>query len=404
MCLCCPPAISALFCLWAQSGCSKSSVAGALTFFPPDPPLYEFERRDEAGNVLARDEYGNDDEGNKKNMELESNDSNLAQTESPDSAEAYDATHRVGETKERMHSPAQQLVDKAKELRHQAQIKNERDAKDRKFNVQYKLKLDSRLAIPRYERDAVEAIKIPAKNGIHVAAVIYRITAAERQTTIHETSSGTEPVLSKRQRQPKTIIYSHGNATDVGAMFPLQAVIAHSLDCNVVMYDYSGFGESGGMPLEEHTYNDIEAVYEYTLKHVANNDPSSIVLYGQSVGGGPCCYLAQKYSQIGGMVLHSAFTSGMRVLTPSRLLACLDIYPNIDRIKKVNCPVLVIHGRLDEEVEIAHGVSLYQAVPEHLQREPWWVSDRGHNDITEGPGKLAEYIRRLRNYLTSLDG
>ena len=81
----------------------------------------------------------------------------------------------------------------------------------------------------------------------------------------------------------------------------------------------------------------------------------------------------------------------------------MDIYPNIDRIKKVKCPVMVIHGRLDEEVEVAHGVSLHQAVPEHLQREPWWVTDRGHNDITEGPGKLAEYIRRLRSFFMSLD-
>lgn len=87
----------------------------------------------------------------------------------------------------------------------------------------------------------------------------------------------------------------------------------------------------------------------------------------------------------------------------NRLLACLDIYPNIDRIKKVKCPVMVIHGRLDEEVEMSHGLALHQAVPDELKRDPWWVSDRGHNDITEGPGKLAEYIRRIRNYLQSLD-
>ena len=52
MCFCCPPAISALFCLWVQSGFSKGTVAGALTFFPPDPPLYKFQRRDEEGNLI----------------------------------------------------------------------------------------------------------------------------------------------------------------------------------------------------------------------------------------------------------------------------------------------------------------------------------------------------------------
>ena len=87
-----------------------------------------------------------------------------------------------------------------------------------------------------------------------------------------------------------------------------------------------------------------------------------------------------------------------------RLLACLDIYPNIDRIKHVNCPVMVIHGKLDQEVDISHGVQLHRAVPSHLRRDPWWVPDRGHNDITDGSGKLAEYIRRIRAYLQSLDG
>ena len=86
-----------------------------------------------------------------------------------------------------------------------------------------------------------------------------------------------------------------------------------------------------------------------------------------------------------------------------RALACLDIYPNIDRIKKVRCPVMVIHGCLDQEVDVSHGQELHRLVPTQYQRDPWWVRDRGHNDIIEGPGKLAEYIRRMRGFVNSLD-
>lgn len=339
-CCCCPPAISALFCLWVQSGCSKSSVAGALTFFPPEPPLYEFERQDDNGNRLP------DDNGDKDGNDLHLTSSTDAQADG-NGQQIEDPTHRTGETKERMQSPAQQLVDRAKELRELAKIRNARDARDHAKGVKFKLRLDPRLAVPPYDENAVEAVKIPAaKNGIHVAAVIYRITAtqsyarsppkqpqytfssddddddhdiAEADSHSDNNNEEQQPEEPPKDRpQPKTIIYSHGNATDIGAMFPLQAVLAHSLDCNVVMYDYSGFGESGGVPLEPNTYRDIEAVYQYTLEHVANNDPSSIILYGQSVGGGPCCHLALKDQKVGGMILHSAFTSGMRVLTPSR--------------------------------------------------------------------------------------
>lgn len=65
---------------------------------------------------------------------------------------------------------------------------------------------------------------------------------------------------------------------------------------------------------------------------------------------------------------------------------------------------MIIHGKLDEEVNVSHGVSLHQAVPDEFKRDPWWVTDRGHNDITEGPGKLAAYIEKLRGFLGSLDG
>jgi abhydrolase domain-containing protein 17 len=64
---------------------------------------------------------------------------------------------------------------------------------------------------------------------------------------------------------------------------------------------------------------------------------------------------------------------------------------------------MVIHGCLDQEVDVSHGQDMQRAVPLQYQRPPWWVSDRGHNDITDGPGKLAEYVRRLRGFVLSLD-
>jgi hypothetical protein len=92
----------------------------------------------------------------------------------------------------------------------------------------------------------------------------------------------------------------------------------------------------------------------------------------------------------------------MSITTTNSALACLDIYPNIDRIKYVKCPVMVLHGCLDQEVDVSHGQVLHDAVPERYQRPPWWVPDRGHNDLTDGPGRLAEYIRRLRTFLDHL--
>lgn len=395
MCCCCPSAISALFCLWVQSGFSKGTVAGALTFFPPEPPLYQFERLDKEGNPLPDEDDDDEDE----NKEEEKNDTEQQNGEADEGVEIvtdgnYQA--REGQTKEKVRSPAQQFTDQAKVLRKRGKIRNARDNKDAQNGVNYKLVLDPRLDPPRFRSGGtVTAVKIPSgkdasKDRSHCAAIVCQVPPG----IADKTSDG---------KKTMTIIYSHGNATDVGAMYPLQVILSNSLECNVVSYDYSGYGESGGVAMEKNTYSDIAGVFDWTLRNVCGGDESRIILYGQSVGSGPCCYLAKQIDGLGGMVLHSPFMSGMRVLTPSRALACLDIYPNINRVRKAKCPVMIIHGRLDEEVPVTQGMGMYEAIPDHLKRDPWWVPDRGHNDITEGPGKLAEYVRRLRGFLTSLD-
>jgi hypothetical protein len=62
----------------------------------------------------------------------------------------------------------------------------------------------------------------------------------------------------------------------------MQSILVQSLEANVVCYDYSGYGESGGVAQENNTYSDIKAVYNYCVDHVATN-PKNIILYGQSV-------------------------------------------------------------------------------------------------------------------------
>lgn len=178
-------------------------------------------------------------------------------------------------------------------------------------------------------------------------------------------------------------------------------MLAKNLKCNVLVYDYSGYGESGGIPMEKNTYRDVKLVYEWVVKNVTHHE-HNVILYGQSVGSGPSCYLASRRLNVGGLVLHSPFTSGMRVLTPNRALACLDIFPNIDRIKKVKCPVFIIHGQKDTEVAFEHGLALHAAVPDDCKRDPWWVRDRGHNDVCDGPN-IVEYMQKMNKFVRSLD-
>ena len=424
---CCPPAITALFYLWVRSGFSKGSVAGALTFFPPDPPLYKFQRVDENGEALPDrndeddadasdaldgsgvnddEEKDDDDDSDLGTFEIDSKPSSPGpegKQSNGSKANDYDGTpnrQRRREAQEQQ-DPIAAMTARSDRLRKRAKCRARRDALDAKRGVTYRFLPDVATLgnLPSFH-GTVAAVKVgpQKKTGSYIAALLYKLPESECNANT------------------KTILYSHGNATDVGAMSGLQCLIAKSLKCHVVVYDYSGYGESGGVPMEKNTYRDVKMMYEWVVENVtgpqlkrcgsgggeAKSPEHNVILYGQSVGSGPSCYLASRRSNVGGLILHSPFTSGMRVLTPSRALACLDIFPNIDRIKKVKCPVFIIHGQKDQEVAFEHGLCLQAAVPEDCQRDPWWIPDKGHNDITDGPG-IVEYLERLNRFVRSLD-
>ncbi|KAM0982254.1 hypothetical protein ACFX2A_015497 [Malus domestica] len=108
-------------------------------------------------------------------------------------------------------------------------------------------------------------------------------------------------------------------------------------------FDYSGYGASTGKPSEFNTYYDIEAVYN-CLKSDYEIRQEDLIVYGQSVGSGPTLHLASQLKKLRAVVLHSAILSGIRVLYPVRLTFWFDIFKNIDKIRHVSCPVLVIHN------------------------------------------------------------
>jgi fermentation-respiration switch protein FrsA (DUF1100 family) len=173
-----------------------------------------------------------------------------------------------------------------------------------------------------------------------------------------------------------TILYSHGNAEDLGRVRS-QLYALHSLGFSVLGYDYHGYGTSEGTPNEENCYADVNAAYEY-LTQTLHVPPERIIVLGRSVGGGPSVDLCARKA-CGGLILESAFTSAFR----TTWIGCVvpgDRFRNLDKISKVRCPVLVMHGRDDMIVPFRHGQQLYAAAGE--PKRCLWVEGAGHNDFT----------------------
>ena len=166
---------------------------------------------------------------------------------------------------------------------------------------------------------------------------------------------------------------------------------------NAVVYEYTGFGESNGrIPSDQSLYDDIETVYLYLTENLGI-EPEQIVLYGRSIGSGPSCFLAEKYS-LGGVILHSAIASALRVVFNLRFTLPFDKFPNIDRVRNIDCPVYVIHGRRDEIVPFRHGEALFAKSKEKYP--PYWVDGAGHNNVE----KFApDYLIRIRQFLLHIE-
>ena len=188
------------------------------------------------------------------------------------------------------------------------------------------------------------------------------------------------------------LLYSHGNAEDLGMIrYRMKQYVERG--CGIAAYDYEGYGQSGGTPSESATYRDIERVWTWLVEE-QKIAPESIVIHGFSLGTGPSCHLAEKV-KARALVLEAPFLSTFAVAGMDFLP--LDRFPNIDRIAKIEMPLLIIHGDADRIIPHAHGEKLFEAANE--PKKFYTVEGAGHNNILLKAGE--RYWMTLKEFLDS---
>jgi fermentation-respiration switch protein FrsA (DUF1100 family) len=216
------------------------------------------------------------------------------------------------------------------------------------------------------------------------------------------------PMIFMNRQSPYTVIFSHGNAEDLGMCFEWFNRVSRRMGINIVCYDYEGYGLAKGTPSEQKCYDAIDAVYDYVLR-TFEVDPSKVILWGRSLGSGPSTYLAERLSLErltlpAGVVLQSPPASIFRVAFNFRFTLPWDLFPNVDRMPNIACPVWLIHGTKDELVPFSCGEALFFATLPLLRHKPLWVTGGGHNNLEllfEANGKdiftpaLVDFLKRV---------
>lgn len=192
-----------------------------------------------------------------------------------------------------------------------------------------------------------------------------------------------------------TILYSHGNAEDIGQLGPILDAIHHA-GFAVLAYDYRGYGTSAGRPTESGAYQDADAAYAYLTKNL-QIAPNRIIALGRSLGGAVSVDLASRRA-VAGLIVESSFVSAYRVMTTWPLLP-FDRFNSAAKIGKISIPVFILHGTRDTIIPFWHGEALFRAA--NQPKRSLWIAGADHNDLFDVAG--AGYGAALKDFAASIN-
>jgi len=117
-----------------------------------------------------------------------------------------------------------------------------------------------------------------------------------------------------------TLVFFHGNAGNIGHRLPNLRTLHDSVRCNVLCFDYRGYGDSSDVPITElGLREDARAVARYLWTRADVVDLARVFLFGRSLGGAVAAHLAAEVTAgavtgvpaggVRGLVLENTFTS-----------------------------------------------------------------------------------------------
>ncbi|MCK5451343.1 MAG: alpha/beta hydrolase [Candidatus Omnitrophica bacterium] len=197
-----------------------------------------------------------------------------------------------------------------------------------------------------------------------------------------------------------TVLLCHGNAGNISHRLDIIRML-NSLDLNVFIFDYRGYGRSCGTVSERGTYLDAIAAYE-ELSKLRGVNINKVIFYGRSLGGAVAVELALQKDPVA-LILDGTFTSTSDMakeiypFLPAKFLINTK-YDSLDKIKNVAVPKFIIHSMEDEIVLFHHGKELFEKA---VEPKEFYRMRGGHNDAMVM--YEDEYTNRLDKFLKGIE-
>lgn len=200
------------------------------------------------------------------------------------------------------------------------------------------------------------------------------------------------------------VLFSHGNGGNISHRLHLIKALMDA-GASVFIFDYRAYGRSSGSKNLQGVNDDAEAAFNY-LVQTRKIPIDRIVLYGESIGGGPACELARR-NQVGGLILDSTFTSLLHV--GKKKVGVLNIYPdfllpnpafdNRAVIAGKHPPLLIIHGQKDELIPVSEANENFEAAsePKTLLLLPQSTHNSKADDFSAYVEGLTSFFKQLEH-------
>lgn len=162
-----------------------------------------------------------------------------------------------------------------------------------------------------------------------------------------------------------TVIVFNGNAGHRGFRAPLALALARR-GIATLLFDYRGYGDNPGAPSEGGLALDARAARDWVDRQ-PGVAPDRVAYLGESLGAAVAVELAVERPPAA-LILRSPFTSLADVgrhhypILPVGLLL-RERYPSLDRIRRLQVPLLVVAGRRDGIIPPRQSERLWEAAP-----------------------------------------
>ena len=205
------------------------------------------------------------------------------------------------------------------------------------------------------------------------------------------------------------VLFFHGNGENISTHFAnVYWLTSHGFD--VYLFDYRGYGKSGGIAQLDTVMADMDDMIGYAVSQIAENEKLTVI--GHSLGGSLAIHAVahSRYRQhIKALVSIEAFSDyhdvARDVLSRNWLTWLFqwpfsftvdNSYRPLDAAAGVApVPWMIMHSRRDEMIPFYHAEALYAAAREPKQLQ---VVDSDHNHVFNykaNRGLLLDYLNKL---------